>query len=130
MSRLSDIMSLPRLDAEAIALLGGLAPAGSDQTPVLELLDLFFSTTPGRFALIEKALESGDSKTLSEQAHCLKSAAISIGAGRLSKIFLALEKTAAGDQDETRALFSAARSEYESVRDVLVKEFGEFQKSP
>ena len=88
------------LNPRMLADIRSLDPAGGDDT-LAELVGLFLGHAPSQVAAIEGAAEAGDAATLARAAHSLKGEALNVGAERLGRLALHIEKAArAGSVDE------------------------------
>ena len=90
--------------------------------PLRELVELFFRDAEPRLAQMKTAAESGDLAKLGALAHTLKGSASNLGARRLSTLCAQIEKQSKAGEATATALFPAAATEYETVREILKRE--------
>jgi HPt (histidine-containing phosphotransfer) domain-containing protein len=107
------------LDSRVIQELRELG--GEDDPGLLaELIQMFLEDAPGRMKEIEKALASGDIKSLEHAAHTLKSSSANIGARGLSSICKRMEELARAKSTEGMPeLLSASLEKYRDVATAL-----------
>lgn len=90
---------------------------------LLDLIELFFTETPTRLALLTTALDAGDRSTAQRTAHTLKSTAAVFGADAMQAIAAAAELAArAGEFREVARLLAPLRTATEQVRLALLAE--------
>ena len=110
---------LPSLDPEVIESLKALSDDG-DPELFRELVELFLTDTPARFADLESATADGDADAIQALAHSLKSSCGNLGALNLSNLFKEIE-TAARELrlDGAPALVQQSREELGKVETEL-----------
>ncbi len=110
------------LDHSVIAGLRHLSEPGQPD-PLKELAELFLLDAAPRLDRIETALRAGDASAVAAAAHTVKGSASNLGAHRLARLLLALEKLVkAGDIDLARKEFPGIQMEFGRVRSAIEAE--------
>ena len=110
------------LDRLVIASLRGSVDPGQPD-PLNELIQLFLEDSATRINRIEVALKSGDTAVAAAAAHTIKGSASNLGAQKLAKLLLELEKLVkAGALEAARESFPTVKAEFEKVRTILETE--------
>lgn len=104
------------LDPSALSRLRELQEAGEPDV-VAELGEIFLSNAPSRIASMHEALKGNDPDALHRAAHSMKSASVSIGALRLSRICAEIEELVREARlDGVDEMLSALDEEFERVK--------------
>jgi HPt (histidine-containing phosphotransfer) domain-containing protein len=102
-----------------LSVLDGLKElSGDDNGEFLRtLIDLFLTSTPKKVQKMKEAMGHNDAKTVSFEAHSLKSSAASLGALAVSKIAAEIENETKGSKISaaTVAKFAIFEKEYSGV---------------
>jgi CheY-like chemotaxis protein len=110
-----EVLELPRLEH--------LRSLQDDSQPglVRELIDMFVADAPGHVAALDDAWREGDVQRLGRAAHRLLSATQNIGAARLSRVCIEIERRCAGGElDGVAALIDALPAEQERASAALL----------
>jgi PAS domain S-box-containing protein len=82
------------------------------------ILEIFRSSAPGQFALLEAAVRDADAPLIERAAHSLKSAAGTVRANELTRLLQELEVRArSGDLTRAHGLFDRIHQEYDAALD-------------
>ncbi len=109
----------PALDPAALVELRSFCEPGEDDL-VAELIEIFLEDTPLRLATLGEAVASGDTETISSQAHAMKSSSGQLGAVVFSALCKELEQRGRDQQvDGVEALFTRLMDEFARVRTAL-----------
>lgn len=115
----SIIQSLPLKRGINFEILSGLRSqlsSGVESDVIKDLLDVFLEKTPHRLESIEAAITQNNPKGLELSAHCLKSAAGTIGASAMADLCDGLEKIgAAGSTQGARQFFGDLEGEFSFI---------------
>jgi two-component system sensor histidine kinase/response regulator len=108
----------PSVDLKAIDELRNL---DDGQGEVLrQLVRMFVESAPGRIALIERGLATGDLKTSNHEAHSLKSSSANLGAHRMASLCQKIESAKTPEAaSQVAALPMQLKAEFELVRTAL-----------
>lgn len=104
------------LDRDVLAGLEQLGVESGNPTFIAQLVELFATNAPARFAGISAAVAAKDGVSLESLAHTLKSNCAMLGAGRMAGFCRDLESM--GERrafDEAAALLPAAAAEFDRV---------------
>ena len=108
-----------RVNREPLAILCNMGGTALVQ----KVLRLFFATTPLQLEKIKIALLAGDTETVLQVAHSLKSSAANVGATQLFELSRILEHTARNDLVDTDTVdFSALEQAYYEAENILQQE--------
>lgn len=107
------------IDAAAIRR---LQEWGGDKL-VREMIRLYLENAAARLDQIDEGLvEGGDLEHAGRAAHSLKSSALNVGAGRVSRLAAEMERHAlGGERDETAALRPSLARELDEARTALTR---------
>ena len=106
----------PALDAAVIASLRELGEGRDGSARMPDLVRLFADEARSSLEGIERAIASGDANAVRALAHALKGSAGVVGATRMNRLSVTLEKAAArGDLNEAPELLTRLRVELERV---------------
>ena len=107
-----------------VAVLEGIRCLGQSGDQLLrKIVSRFLESTPGLIATLREAQGSGDSETVFQTAHSLKSSSGTLGAERLTKLCGAIASLGRSDAlEEVEPLLAKLTSEYEAVELVLKEE--------
>lgn len=123
----------PAEEAEPILNLGVLenlrqlqAPGEPDLVP--QLIDLYLADVPVRLDTLRQALAHGDGARLAQTAHTLKGSSANMGASRVARVCLELERCGkANDMLSAAEWLAHLEQEIERVRQVLLQIRGQSQ---
>ncbi len=123
---MSESVNQDIIDLKIIDELRSLQSEGQPDL-LMALIKLFNETTIESANQIKTAVSSRDLQSLSDAAHSLKSSAANLGALKLAKICLDLEKLdrATTSSDQLLALYNSFATEY----DLAIKELNKIQPS-
>ncbi len=119
------------LDMEANAgvidssVLQALSQVAGEQASIViaELIDIYLEDTHSRLAAMSAAINQGDSQSLYQAAHTLKSASANVGANGMADLCKQLEAIGRGGSiDGTKEIFTQLQKEYEDVKNALSSE--------
>jgi HPt (histidine-containing phosphotransfer) domain-containing protein len=86
----------------------------------VELVDLYLHDTPKRLIELRRALDAGDTPTLTREAHTLKSSSANVGAMKMSEIARELEIAGrTGEMGRMAEQVTRTEKEFELVRSAL-----------
>jgi HPt (histidine-containing phosphotransfer) domain-containing protein len=90
------------------------------------IIALFLRDAPNQISSLQEAMDRGDVAGVQHQVHTLKGASGNVGATRLEKVALQLEK-AAEEEDANRMteLLAQIKAEFEALPKVLPSEEGD-----
>jgi HPt (histidine-containing phosphotransfer) domain-containing protein len=87
---------------------------------LVELIDLYLHDTPKRLIELRRALDAGDTPTLTREAHTLKSSSANVGAMKISEIARELETAGrTGEMGRMAEQVTRTEKEFELVRSAL-----------
>jgi len=108
-----------------VAVLAGLRRMERDLGPGLvdELIGIYLSDTPDRLVALSFAARSGDSVSLAEQSHALRSSCAQMGALSMAALCRLIESAADAAQPlEGSRLVERLKREFERLRPALLSE--------
>ena len=111
-------MAAARINQQTLETLRSLQSEG-DPDIILEISDLFFTTSPVKIEKIEQSLSAGQISAARAEAHGLKSSAYALGAEILASICQSIENL--GDHEPFKDLALNLRKEYDSTATELKK---------
>jgi HPt (histidine-containing phosphotransfer) domain-containing protein len=86
----------------------------------VELVDLYLHDTPKRLIELRRALDAGDTPTLTREAHTLKSSSANVGAMKMSEIARELEIAGrTGEMGRMAEQVTRTETEFELVKAAL-----------
>jgi two-component system, sensor histidine kinase and response regulator len=87
---------------------------------LLELVELYLQDTPNRLIELRRALDSGDTPTVTREAHTLKSSSANLGAMKMSGFAKELEIAGrAGEMRQMAEQVTRTEAEFELVKAAL-----------
>ena len=96
---------------------------GGDESTMHEVLKMFLDDMPTQINRLEEAVNSGDARRATRQAHTVEGAAASVGAVLLRECSASLEELGRTSQlDEIGVRLNDLRAEFAEVRKVVEKE--------
>jgi len=90
---------------------------GGDDLLLRDVIELFLADVPGRIETLREAVAGGNEQVIKAEAHSLKGASGSVGAGSLQESFARLETMGReGQIDRARSALAEAEAEFARVR--------------
>jgi CheY-like chemotaxis protein/HPt (histidine-containing phosphotransfer) domain-containing protein len=91
-----------------------------NHAPLTRVVETFLADVPRQIQTLNELLEKGDAPASERHAHSIEGAAANIGAGRMRRVALEMEKAAgAGDLGAVKRRMAELQSEFERVRDAM-----------
>jgi HPt (histidine-containing phosphotransfer) domain-containing protein len=107
----------PRGTSSPIDIEDALARIGGDSDFLRELLELYVEDFSFRYALLDKAVRSGDLKAVSELGHTIKGSSANLSLSSLQEQALKLEKAGKnGDLGKARTSLAALGTEFRKLK--------------
>jgi len=112
----------PRGDIIDMQVIEGLRELGGEDEPglLIEIVALFLADAPQRLGEIDRALATGDLRSLERAAHTLKSSSQNVGALGLARMCREMEELARKQElAPVRGVYEASRGHWSDVERAL-----------